>query len=218
MTGLYFIAVFFISYLIGSIPGGFLIGRAHGVDLRKEGSGNVGATNALRVLGKKWGYMVFAIDFLKGVFSVLLACHGYFLLHNLPAPDYVSLAGITAAVACVLGHNFPVWLKFKGGKGISTSGGIIIALYPWQVFAGAITSWMVLFFTTRYVSIASIAASLALPGGLLVLFLLGKTDAWLLGSGVLLCAIALWRHRSNIVRLFNGTEPRFTRKKKDAAE
>ncbi|MEO6053321.1 MAG: glycerol-3-phosphate 1-O-acyltransferase PlsY [Chthoniobacterales bacterium] len=216
MNAPYLLAVFVISYLLGSIPGGFLLGRMRGIDLRKEGSGNIGATNALRVLGKKWGYMVFAIDFLKGVFAVLLACHGYYILHGVPVAAETSVAGIVAAIACVLGHNFPVWLKFKGGKGIATSAGIIVALFYWQVFVAAVIAWFFFFFTTRYVSIASIAASIALPASLFVLYLMGRTDIWLLTTGTVMCALALWMHRGNITRLFNGTEPRFARKGKSA--
>ncbi|MEO8206978.1 MAG: glycerol-3-phosphate 1-O-acyltransferase PlsY [Chthoniobacterales bacterium] len=214
MNAPYLLAVFVISYLLGSIPGGFLLGRMRGIDLRKEGSGNIGATNALRVLGKKYGYMVFAIDFLKGVLAVLLACHGYCILQGIPAPEETSVAGIVAAIACVLGHNFPVWLKFKGGKGIATSAGIIVSLFYWQVFVAAVIAWFFFFFTTRYVSIASIAASIALPASLLVLYIMGRTDIWLLTTGSVMCALALWMHRGNIARLLNGTEPRFARKGK----
>ena len=114
------------SYLIGSFPSGYIVGRINNVDLQKEGSGNIGATNALRVLGKKWGYLVFAADIFKGWLSVTLA----YGLANRFAPDHVILAGVLAAICVVLGHNFPVWLGFKGGKGIATSAGIMIALFP----------------------------------------------------------------------------------------
>ncbi len=114
------------AYLIGSLPSGYIVGRVNGVDLRKVGSGNIGATNALRVLGKKWGYLVFAADIFKGWLSVTLA----YASSRQFAPDHVTLAGILAAVFAVLGHNFPVWLAFKGGKGIATSAGIMIALFP----------------------------------------------------------------------------------------
>ena len=128
------------AYLIGSIPSGYLLGRAKGVDLRKEGSGNIGATNALRVLGK-WGYVVFAADIFKGWLSVTLA----YLLGYRYAPDQAVLLAIIGALFAVVGHNFPVWLRFKGGKGIATTAGIMLALFPPLVFLMALVIWTGLF-------------------------------------------------------------------------
>jgi len=202
------------AYLLGSIPSGFLAGRMRGIDIRKEGSGNIGATNALRVLGKKVGYAVFAADFLKGFLGVRAAVAiGAFGGAAGGFPGEVF--GVTGAVFVVVGHMFPVWLGFNGGKGIATSGGVILALFPWQVFAAGLGAWLVLFFTTRIVSVASLAAALALPGSSLAMRLAGAPDCgWLLvGAAALMCALAVWRHRPNIQRLLAGTEKRFERKK-----
>jgi acyl phosphate:glycerol-3-phosphate acyltransferase len=196
------------AYLIGSIPSGYLAGRAKGIDLRKEGSGNIGATNALRVLGKKWGYLVFAADIFKGWFSVTLA----YALANRYAPDQVTAAGILAALFVVVGHNFPVWLGFKGGKGIATSGGIMIALFPIWTFLVAFAVWMALFYCTRYVSVASIAAAISLPVTTWLLALAGKCDWLLVPVAVLMAILATWRHKSNIHRLLAGTEKKFDKK------
>jgi len=196
------------SYLLGSIPFGYLAGRLNGIDLRKEGSGNIGATNALRVLGKKWGYAVFLLDFLKAWLPVKLAL-GWgigLMIHPASAP------GALAALCALLGHSFPVWLGFKGGKGIASSAGVIVALFP-QAFLLCIGIWILLFTLTRYVSVASIAASAALPIGVAVLFLLGKADWLALTVSIVMAALAIWRHRSNISRLRAGTETRFERKK-----
>jgi acyl phosphate:glycerol-3-phosphate acyltransferase len=179
-----------IAYLLGSIPSGFIAGKMCGKDLRKEGSGNIGATNALRVLGKKWGYAVFA-NYLPG--------------QEIPL-------GILAAACTVLGHNFPVWLGFKGGKGIATSGGIMLSLFPPLVFITGFIIWMALFFSTRYVSIASIGAAISMPLSSALLTLTGSSD-WLRTSiAVIMCLLAIWRHRSNIQRLRDGTEKRFEKK------
>jgi len=202
------------AYLLGSIPFGLLAGRLRGVDLRSHGSGNIGATNALRVLGKPVGYTVFALDFLKGFVPVALA---FWLV----APEDFepgSLPGVVAGVCVILGHNFPVWLGFRGGKGIASSGGVILGLFPWPVFPFALVSWGVVFAAVRYVSVASLAAALALPVGVTVFYFLGGTDWLQLLGAVLMWALATWRHRGNIQRLMAGTEPRFQGKKRQAEE
>lgn len=196
------------SYLLGSIPFGYLAGRLCGVDLRTKGSGNIGATNALRVLGKKWGYAVFLCDFLKAWLPVKLALGWGIALMVHPASAPGALAGFCA----LLGHSFPVWLGFKGGKGIASSAGVIVGLFP-QAFLLCLGTWILLFTTTRYVSVASIAASAALPAGVAVLYFLHRSDWLALLVSILMAALAIWRHRSNITRLRAGTEPRFERKK-----
>ena len=150
------LATALIAYLIGSFPSGYLAGRAHGLDLRKEGSGNIGATNALRVLGRRTGYVVFAADIFKGWLAVIVA----FVIGACAAPAQTVPFGVLGAISCVIGHMFPVWLGFQGGKGIATSGGIMLALFPIQVFGFGLAAWLLLFFTTRYVSVASLAAAL----------------------------------------------------------
>jgi len=193
------------AYLIGSLPSGYIVGRINGVDLRKVGSGNIGATNALRVLGKKWGYLVFAADILKGALSVALAD----IFSRQIAPDHVTMAKILAAIFVVLGHNFPVWLGFKGGKGIATSAGIMIAMFPIWVFLCALVIWVSSFRLTRYVSVASILAAISLPVSTLVLALLGKCDWLLVAVAFAMTTLAVWRHKSNIERLIAGTEKKF---------
>jgi acyl phosphate:glycerol-3-phosphate acyltransferase len=221
-----------ISYLIGSFPSGYLAGRAHGLDLRKEGSGNVGATNALRVLGKKIGYTVFAADIFKGWLAVMtsyvivllytqmtnasqdlsVSSILNFLVGSTPAPPLTIRFGILGAICGMLGHIFPIWLGFKGGKGIATAGGIMIALFPIQVFLAGISVWLILFFATRYVSIASIGAAITLPTASGILLLMGKCDALRLWIAGVMCVLAIWRHKSNIQRLLAGTEKKFEKK------
>jgi glycerol-3-phosphate acyltransferase PlsY len=205
---MFFVFVAIGAYLIGSFPSGFVIGRARGVDLRKEGSGNIGATNALRVLGKKWGYLCFTLDIGKGALAVVLA--------KAVAPALgldATLAGILAAIFVLLGHTFPVWLGFKGGKGIATSGGIALALFPWPVFVLSITAWVIVFLATRIVSIASLVATVVLGGTLVTLWLRGGNGALAI-VGVAMCVLVFWLHRGNISRLMQGTESRFEKRRK----
>lgn len=202
------IATALTAYLIGSFPSGFLAGRLHGVDLRKVGSGNIGATNALRVLGKPTGYTVFGADIFKGWLAVMSA----YLISKILSPGHEIPLGVLGAICGMLGHIFPVWLKFQGGKGIATSGGVMIALFPIQVFIAGISIWLIVFFLTRYVSIASIAAALMLPTASGILLLMGKCDPLRFGIAAVMCIIAIWRHQSNIQRLLAGTEKKFEKK------
>lgn len=197
------------SYLLGSIPFGYVAGRLCGVDIRTQGSGNIGATNVLRVLGKKWGYAVFLLDFMKGWLPVQLAldCGPLFSGHHA-----TTAPGALAGICVLLGHSFPVWLGFRGGKGIASSGGVIVALFP-AAFLVGLGVWILVFTTTRYVSVASIAGSVALPVTVGAMYLLHRTDLIGLLTAALMGALAVWRHRSNIMRLRAGTEPRFERRK-----
>lgn len=199
-----------LSYLLGSIPSGYLIGRSQGVDLRQAGSGNIGATNALRTLGKPLGYLCFSADFAKGFAAVFLARTWWAAEFGL----IPAICGVIAAIFVVIGHNFPIWLGFKGGKGISTSAGIILGLFHPLVFVGAVVAWLGFFFATRFVSIASMAGALALPIGLTVLWAQGIEPGLYVILGIMMAALAFWRHRSNIKRLIQGTEPK-ARKKAD---
>jgi acyl phosphate:glycerol-3-phosphate acyltransferase len=197
-----------LSYLLGSVPSGYLVARSKGIDIRQRGSSNIGAANVARVMGKKWGYLVGFCDFLKGFFAVkfgfLIAAH--FLFSPI-------LGGITAAIACILGHNYPIWLGFKGGKGIATSGGASLALLPPLVFVSGGLAWVAVFLVSRYTSLASIVAALVLPIAVLLIVAKAGTDFWLLVAfTILIAALAIWRHRANIVRLLNGTENRFGKK------
>jgi len=223
-----------ISYLLGSIPFGYLVGRARGMDIRKQGSGNIGATNVMRLLGKRAGYTVLACDALKGIIAVIV---GKYIAdhHSLPVSQaqtifegvdqvirhttYIvrlpeAIGAITAAIVCIIGHNFPVWLGFKGGKGMATSAGVLIAMMP-ETAIGCMIVWAIVFLLTRYVSLASIAAAIALPLITMLLLMSGLLHGWpylyfAIAAGIL----AVWRHRSNIVRLLNGTENRFVKKPK----
>ena len=198
------------SYLLGSIPFGYLAGRLAGIDIRKAGSGNVGATNVVRVLGKRYGYPVFALDVLKGFGAVKISM----LLAPGRPPEWNSpeIFGIFAAVCSVLGHLYPPWLKFKGGKGVATSAGALLALTPLATII-AVAIWVVVFWTTRYVSLASVVAAISLP---LVVILVRSHEQNkvrpLVYSSACVAAVVVWRHRSNLSRLMRGTEPRFTRK------
>ena len=198
------------SYLLGSIPAGYLAGRIAGVDIRNMGSGNIGATNVMRVLGKGYGYSVFAIDFLKGLAAVRMSI--FVSRHTQTAATPTELIGIAAAVSCVIGHVFPVWLQFKGGKGVATSAGALFGLMPAAALIGALI-WIVIFQLTRYVSVASITAAIVLPIVIFVMISLGQAaTAALFYFSICLAAVVIFRHRSNLFRLMRGTEPRFKRK------
>jgi len=203
-------AVLLASYLLGSIPFGYLAGRLAGIDVRKVGSGNIGATNVVRVLGKKYGYPVFALDVLKGFAAVMISM--LVAPGQPPAWNSPEIFGILAAISSVLGHSYPLWLKFKGGKGVATSAGALLALTPVATLIGVVI-WIIVFCLTRYVSLASITAAVFLP---IVILLVSSQDQNsgkpLIYSSACVAAVIIWRHRSNLSRLIRGTEPRFTRK------
>jgi len=213
-----YILVALFAYLLGSIPTGYLVAKARGIDIRSVGSGNIGATNAMRVLGKPLGIFVLLMDALKGLAAVALVVNYYHeLFDSLPRVfgtsglsdnDLRWNLGVIAGLCVVLGHNYPCWLKFKGGKGIATTAGVYFALAPLSVCI-ALGIWIVLFVATRYVSIASIAAAVALP-----------TAVWLTQNNLLLGivttllgAMAILKHKTNIQRLLAGTENRIQFKK-----
>lgn len=166
-----------IGYFLGSIPFGLLVSKAKGIDIRQHGSGNIGATNVTRVLGKGPGYTVFLLDALKGLISVLIGRHLALshsiiftevtqigihqgIIHNTFIEKLPEATGaISAAIACIIGHNFPVWLKFKGGKGMATSAGVLIGMLPYTAVT-CMLLWLITFLITRYVSLASISSKL----------------------------------------------------------
>jgi glycerol-3-phosphate acyltransferase PlsY len=200
-----YIFVVVVSYFLGSIPAGYLAGRVRGVDVRCQGSGNIGATNVFRVLGRTAGIAVLAADAFKGFAAARWAPD--LALHFFPAagPGKEGLA-LAAGAASILGHNFPCWLKFKGGKGIATSGGVVLAWAPLACLT-ALALWIVIFVVSRYVSLASLAAALILPPAV-----------WYWnGSGTMtavmaaLSLLAIFKHKENVRRLFKGTENRFVR-------
>ena len=198
------------GYLLGSCPNGFLIARTRGIDIRQHGSGNIGATNVLRVLGKSWGYLVFFLDAMKGLVAVEIA---YILATKSPQINHPEIVGIVAGLSCILGHTFPFWLRFRGGKGVATSAGVLLGLMPIAVIS-VFLIWLGIFKITRYVSIASIAAAAALPLFVsLYLYLKWISGPTLLPFSILIAAVVIWRHRSNIARLYQGSEERFVSKR-----
>ena len=206
MTVVYCIAIILFAYFLGSIPFGYIIGKFNGIDIRTVGSKNIGATNVTRCVGKKAGKLCFALDFLKGMLPVLIA-------QLFKMPEYCVLA---ALVASILGHVFPIYLKFKGGKGVSTAAGAVMALAPLPLLT-ALVVWVVVFTVSRYVSLASITAAAVLPvvAWIFTVAGVGSASARSLPALILLTAIAvlaIMRHRSNIQRLLDGTESRFGKK------
>lgn len=198
------ITILLLAYVAGATPFGYMVAKWKGIDIRQHGSGNIGATNVIRVMGKKIGLPVFALDVLKGLLPVVAArmwCgKGGF------DPTWPTLL---AALGSVLGHNFTFWLGFKGGKGIATSAGAILAVLP-VALGVAVLLWIIFFHATRYVAVASIAAGLSLPLTVLVQrSLTGGPALPLLGFATVIGLLAVWRHRSNIRRLRAGTENRF---------
>lgn len=196
-----FIAVALISYLLGSIPTGYLAGRLRGIDIRSVGSGNIGATNVFRALGKTAGTVVLALDVLKG----LCACRFVPALFEAAPSENIR---IVAGIAAILGHNYTCWLRFKGGKGIATSAGVLLGWMP-LVLLIVLALWILVFATSRYVSLASVSAAAALPAA-----------AWFTGASgrmtviaALVGALAVYKHRSNLRRLLDGTEHRFGSRK-----
>ena len=200
---IYFAAAL-LAYLLGSIPFGFIAGLIAGVDVRKHGSGNIGATNTLRVLGTKYGYSVFVADVLKGFVAVRIAL---WLARFDPSTGYCI--GILAAFFVVVGHSFPLWLRFRGGKGVAAAAGACLGLVPLATVVAAVV-WVATLLMFRYVSLASIVAAIVLA--LSALFLGYATDPILLTFTCLIAALIILRHRSNIARLLQGREPRFDRK------
>lgn len=197
-----FIIVALVGYILGSISFAVIIAKKHGIDIFKEGSGNPGATNVKRVLGKKMGNTVFVLDFLKGLIST--AWPIIFI-----GGDWSFYLGLTGLIASVLGHNFSIFLKFRGGKGIATTMGGTLILLPWAFLIGVLL-WIIVFYSTRYVSLASVIFGLSLP---IVTLLFNEPNEKIVLSGILALLIAI-SHRSNILKLLKGTETRFAKKPK----
>ena len=194
------------AFLLGSIPNGFLVAKTKGIDIREHGSKNIGATNVLRVLGKGPGYTVFALDALKGAAAVLLG-----RLITGAHPD--QLGEIIAAIGCILGHSYTPWLGFKGGKGVATTAGVLLTLFQPLVLLVVLATWLVFFYSTRYVSIASITAAIAIPIAVWLLVVRGNSHgSYMLIFSIAVSLLVVLRHKTNIARLIAGTEPRFTKK------
>lgn len=224
--------IVFVSYLLGTIPSGLIISKSQGIDIREHGSKNIGATNVWRTMGKKWGMLAFFCDTFKGWLAVTIGVaiaarfgvtiplpHEHAEVKYLP-PDY---AGIAAALGCIMGHNFPVWLRFKGGKGVATSLGVIFGMMP-LVSIIIFAVWGIVFAVSRYVSLASLVASLSLPIAVVALLFFGPSHGWAAVHGwgnfyfgVAAAIMVFKRHTANISRLLNGTELRFGAPKPSAA-
>ena len=222
-----YIIVAIAAYLLGSIPTGFLVAKAKGIDIRAVGSGNIGATNAMRVLGKPAGIFVLLVDCAKGyVACAFLPPLIYNWIDGLQLHFVMGMAQffrdesvevqiqyhLIAGIFAVLGHNYTCWLKFKGGKGIATSAGVYLALAPWALLI-ALVVFILAVAVTRYMSVGSIAGAIALPVAVWILpphnLLLGIVT---MALGVL----AIYKHKTNIQRLMAGTENRFGKKTEDA--
>jgi glycerol-3-phosphate acyltransferase PlsY len=188
-----------VAYLLGSLPTGFLMGKARGIDIRTLGSGNIGATNVFRALGIPAGVFVLVVDGLKG-YAACAWLVDVALRHS--SADETTLR-IIAGLGAVLGHNYTCWLRFRGGKGIATSAGVLAALVPGALLViGGI--WVVVFAFSRYVSLASICASFSLP--IATWITRGNLTLILVTAGMAL--LAIYKHRANIRRLLQGTEHR----------
>jgi acyl phosphate:glycerol-3-phosphate acyltransferase len=223
-----------LAFLLGSIPFGLIIAKAKGINIREHGSGNIGATNVLRVVGKKYGISCLLLDALKGFIPVAIAVNliqitGRPIQVPLGLPDAwamklatgdalkAQLAHIFTALLAVLGHNYSPWVGFKGGKGIATSAGVLLALMPFAVLL-LILVFLITFLTTRYVSVASMVAAGVLP----FMTLWGSWHHGRIQDGtwnkplfvftVVIAVLAIWKHRGNIARLRAGTENRFVPK------
>jgi glycerol-3-phosphate acyltransferase PlsY len=209
------------AYLLGSIPFGFLVAKAKGIDIRAVGSGNIGATNAMRVLGKPAGIAVLLLDAAKGYVAVALISplvwnwliphyYGFFrYFFDTPVKNQMDFF-ILAGIFVVLGHNYTCWLKFKGGKGIATTAGVYLALAPWALLI-ALGVFILALLLTRYVSVASMSGAVALP---VAVWVMTPHNLFLGIVTTALGALAVYKHKSNLQRLMAGTESRFGQKKK----
>lgn len=219
------------AFLLGSIPFGLIIARSKGINIREHGSGNIGATNVLRVVGKKYGISCLLLDALKGFIPVLLGISviGFSGMHN---PLHIAALGpfsqefpmltaqmfqVLTGLCAILGHNYSPWVNFRGGKGIATSAGVLIALMPAAVVI-LIAVWLMVFLVSKYVSLASIVTAIVLP-------LVTLWGSWFHGKiengtwnkplfifTLVIAILAVGKHRANLQRLRAGTEHRFTRK------
>ncbi len=216
-----FIVLIIVSYLTGSIPFALIISKAHGKDLREVGSGNIGATNLARAVGRKWGYVCFLLDVIKGFLPTIVA--GFFVTS--PLTTFQLSLWIGVACAAVTGHIFPIYLKFKGGKGVATSFGVALGLWPYLTFCSLVSFalWVIVVVVTRYVSLASIIAAIAFPVTLTAAVI--SVANWefntlwpLLIVSVVIPLMVIIRHFENIHRLIRGDESKITGKDKANAE
>lgn len=207
-----------VSYLLGSVPFGLLIARAHGIDLRTVGSGNIGATNVSRALGRTWAYVCFVLDVLKGLTPMLLA-RWLGVVSDQPQTGELFF-WLLAGCAAVCGHIFPIYLKFKGGKGVATSLGVVLGLWPYFTLCGAavFAVWAACVLIWRYVSLASILAAVSFPAVFIILTVFFEdwrfSQLWpLLIVAVLMPILVVARHVENIKRLLEGSEHKISQER-----
>lgn len=211
-----FTALLISSYLLGAIPFGLLIAAAHGIDLRKVGSGNIGATNLSRALGKKWAYVCFFLDLVKGLLPTVAT--GLWLSNIQGSAGFC--ARLAVGCAAVVGHIFPIYLRFRGGKGVATSFGVALGFWPYYTLCAgfALLVWLIFLLIWRYVSLASLAASVAFP--VILALAIALVNDWkiielwpLLVVAIFIPVLVFIRHRENISRLLSGTESKVFQKK-----
>ncbi|MCI5648906.1 MAG: glycerol-3-phosphate 1-O-acyltransferase PlsY [Fusicatenibacter sp.] len=207
-----------IGYVFGLFQTSYIYGRMHGIDIREHGSGNAGTTNALRTLGRKAGLITLAGDCLKCIFAVLVVR----LLFGASHPDMIKLLTVYAAAGTILGHNFPFYLGFRGGKGIAATAGLILS-FDWRITLICAAVFFTILFTTHYVSLGSILVYVFFLGSTLILGEMGffpmaeayRYEMYLVIA--LLAILAVWEHRGNIKRLLSGTEHKtYLGKKKES--
>lgn len=196
-----------VGYLFGCIQTGYIVGRVNKIDIRDYGSGNSGTTNTLRILGKTAAIITFLGDAAKGLVAVNLARYVIMPAFGVEGEAYLWLL---TGFAVVLGHNFPFYLGFKGGKGIATTGGVIFAFH-WQLGLICAAVFLIITIISKYVSLGSICMVLIIP---FILYFNNPQDWKLVVVGCIFTAMAIWRHRANIVRLMNGTENKLGQKVK----
>lgn len=220
MVVVFLLGCLLFGYLLGSVNGSIIVGRCMGIDIRSQGSKNAGATNALRVLGKKAAALVFLFDFFKAVLAVLLArfAAGWMLslgvLQENNAADFSLYGQYLAGLGAVLGHNFPLYFHFKGGKGILASWGVIMIL-DYRIAIALVIVFILVVWATRYVSLASITSAILYPL-FVIAFNAGDLQprtAYYIALSLIISILAVYRHRANIARLTSGTESKLGAKK-----
>jgi glycerol-3-phosphate acyltransferase PlsY len=201
-----------IAYLAGSVPFGLLVGWTRGIDVRKHGSGNIGASNVGRLLGRKFFFLVMFLDLLKSLIPMLAAS---WMTAGAKATPLLYVLILLVGFSAIIGHMFSVFLKFKGGKGVATSTGVMLGLWPYYTLPAVVTisMFLVLLYATRYISVGSIGAAITFPLAYLGIALANHWDPFARQSPLLIfasviAALVIFKHRSNIVRLRAGTENR----------
>ncbi|MGD9691040.1 MAG: glycerol-3-phosphate 1-O-acyltransferase PlsY [Phycisphaerales bacterium] len=216
-------ALIALAFLLGSIPFGLIIGKARGIDIRQHGSRNIGATNVGRVLGRRWGFLCFALDFAKGFAPTLFSSWLLGTLGTLEAPRNAVWSGLAVMAAAIFGHMFSPWVGFKGGKGVATGFGALAAIWPalGVPVILAFVAWAAVLASTRYMGLASCIAAAILPVGVWFAPAAASWIGWLSREGAaradvfphlcvstLLAGFVIWKHRGNIRRMIEGRELR----------